>query len=191
MYSFKVTVSGLETIDIDVQKETANIEKKIPSALRVVGAEMIANLQEHIKNDWYSQYKPKKYKRRTDDPSLGTPIGSEEYMDAQVENNTLTFTYEPRGEHKYKGWHNRDNDDLINFLQVGTEYMPPRPFWNNFVQDQRDSGIMNAFSQGMRPYNVIREGIGIDVLFDIGESELNEESYVVSSSDDDSDELPF
>ena len=76
-------------------------------------------------------------------------------------------------------------------MQVGTEYMPPRPFWNNFVQDQRDGGIMNAFSQGMRPYNVIREGIGIDVLFDIGESELNEESYVDSSGDDDSDELPF
>lgn len=192
MSFFSVAISGLESIDEDFQAEEKKIERQIPSALHFVGSEMIVNLKKHIYEDWYKKYTPKVYERRTDDPSLGQGLRSLDYMDVQVSGKDLLFTYEPSGEHAEEIWHTRDGDDLITFLQVGTDYMPPRPFWNNFVGEQRDGGIMEAFMRGMKPYVVIPEGHGKDVVFDGGESELDAaEPSLTFFGNDTEEELPF
>ena len=194
MSFFKVTVSGLETIDEDFELESRKIEKAFPQALQYVGSEMIVSLQKHIFEDWYKQYTPKVYERRTDNISLGTPLGAEANMDVQVNNNTLDFTYEPTGEHANETYHTRDGDTLIEFLQVGAEGIPPRPFWNQFVEEQANSGIIDAFIKRMSPFaTVIPEGVGKDVVFDGGESMLQGgmASNFDNTSDDSDDELPF
>lgn len=161
MSIFNVTISGLDTLEKDFADEIFKIEKKIPDALQTVGDQMIANLQTHITNEWYHGYKPKAYKRRSDDSSLGTPLGSEDYMDAKViGGNTLDFVYLPKGDHKNKAWHRRDDDELIESIQTGSLKgdPPPRNFWNSFLYDQERVGIINAFISGMAPdYVVIPE----------------------------------
>ena len=183
MFFLKFTVSGLETIDEDFNSEMKKIQGGIPQALQYVGSEMIVNLQKHIFKDWYKKYKPAEYQRRTDDISLGTPLGGEANMDVSVNKDKLEFTYEPTGEHANEIWNTREGDDLIEFLQVGWDGIPARPVWNNFVREQLNEGIMKSFIKGMSPYvKVIPEGIEKDVVFDENESMLEENSSM---------ELPF
>ena len=193
MSFFKVTITGLDTIDEDFELESRKIEKAFPHALHYVGSEMIANLRKHIFEDWYQQYTPTLYQRRTDDPSLGQGLMSLDYMDAQIQGSQMQFIYEPSGDHANAAYHTRDGDKLIEFLQVGAEGIPPRPFWNFFVEEQKNSGIMEAFMRGMKPYEVIPEGGENDVVFEGNESMLQAGIGVFQSnhSDFSDDELPF
>ena len=181
MSFFKFYVTGLETIDLDYLKETADIGRYSSSALQTVGAEMIENLQKHIQEDWYGAWKPPKvYERRTDDPSLGTPLGSKENMDASVSGMELDFTYEPNGEHKVAAWSgHRSGDGLINVIQTnsGWTWKPKgagkRPFWNNFVDEEFNGQIMETFITAMSgQYKV--EPDGTDLLGGAQESKLAE-----------------
>ena len=207
MSFFKVTVSGLETIDEDFELESRKIEKAFPQALQYVGSEMIVSLQKHIFEDWYKPWGPPLiYIRRTDNNSLGTPLGSKENMDVFVDNDSLEFTYEPTGDHAVSDWNSVSGDKLIEIIQTNSGWsypvgvdkigrtIMPRPFWNFFVEEQANSGIIDAFIKGMSPFaTVIPEGVGKDVVFDGGESMLQGgmASNFDKNSDDSDDELPF
>lgn len=194
---FNVTVDGLDTIQPEFNALAGEISGKIPAALQYVGAEMKANLQTHIRLDWYDKYSPLAYERRTDNSQLGTPLGADENISVIVSGNTLNFVYLPSGEwHDEKGnddWHVRDYDELIVWLQhnhdavqekekssseekgaskVESFIIPARPFWNYFVREQKEGGIIAAFRKGMKPYAVVSEAGNPDVIFSSNESFL-------------------
>lgn len=153
MSFFNVTVKGLESIDKDFSEQVTHITTKvIPQALTQVGYEMAANLQKHIKNDWYKPWKPKTYPRRTDNPNLGMSIMDKRNMSFGVSNTSLHFFYTPNGEHADKKYHTRDGDELIQSIQEGKLHgnPPPRPFWNNFVDEQINSAISREFGKSIK-----------------------------------------
>ena len=189
-----ISFSGLESIRAEYEIHKSAILSNIPLALGVVGSEMTVGLQRHVMEDWYYVYKPYVYKRRTDDPSLGTPLGDGANISSEVSGHSLTFTYTPTGEHQNGAWSDRHGDELIEWIQEGGTGIPPRPFWNNFLEEQRNGEIMNAFILGMgEKYPVIAEGGDRDLYFDPGESELsaNEGQFHVDFETDTEDDLPF
>ena len=156
------------------------VNKKIPLALERVGAEMQASLTKHLWNDWYSMYTPKEYLRRTDHPSLGTSILHANTMDIHVNGNSLEFTYTPIGEYpEAPEWHTNDGDRLIESIQTGKLWgnPPPRPFWNNFVNEMAHGDIVNALADAL-PYKI--EGLP---------KTINLNSYLLDAST--YEELPF
>lgn len=194
MSFFNVTIEGVESIQQDLNNEATQIYQAIPTALHQVGSDMIATLQKHIEEVWYYDhgFYPKEYKRRTDNPSLGTPLGSEKNMAYSVSGTSLDFTYMPTGEHKDKAWHDRDGDDLIVSIHLGKLLgdPPPRPFWNSFVNDEEHNGVINSFAKGMKPkYDVIADGK--DVIGIVNESALEGEIPLIILSDDEDDDLPM
>lgn len=180
MIGLKFTVSGEETIYQDINGEMQGIYKASGGALQDVGVQMIRNLQGHIYRDWYLQYDPIEYERRTDKPYYGTPLGSEKNMDVSVDGLSLLFSYHPTGEHKVREWSNhRWGDELIRTIQTNKRWtwLPhcdPRPFWDNFVEEQENSGIIESFIFGMqtRGYTVIPDGGKNDVAFGANESKI-------------------
>ena len=193
MSFFNVTISGLESIQEDVNAEIQTIWTKVPKALNNVGREMIVNLQKHIENEWYYGYSPKGYKRRTDDSSLGTPLGSADYMDYSANGGQFEFTYVPKGDHENSLWHTRDGDDLTESIQTGELKgdPPPRPFWNSFLFEQEQSGIINAFAEGMLPdYKVVSDGndvVGVESESALASGIADYHNY---GDDDDTEFLP-
>lgn len=190
MSFFNVTVTGLGTIDSDVTAEIKDISAKIPPALQYIGSEMTANLQKHIKEDWYTPWRPDAYERRTDNPSLGTPLGSTENMHIAVAGPThdqrLTFTYLPTGEHAEEKWHQRDGDELIKWIQHGAGDIPARPFWNNFVSEQEHAVITNL-EHAMRPYKMLNT----DTRLDLSDSYVEGQIFMFGNglSSDDLDDV--
>lgn len=185
-FEFTVTEIGLQE---DVDKALSDIDSAIAPALGDVGNGMIENLQRHIQEDWYEPWGPPKiYQRRTDNPSLGTPLGSPANMDVSVSGRSLTFSYDPTGEHENPDWSTVNGDVLIRIIQEddGWKYPPsvdqkgrmifPRPFWDNFVREQEAHGIMDRFTAAMRnakdPFVVVPEGGAMDV-FGMDESLLS------------------
>lgn len=171
---FNVRVSGLESIDADFQKELQTIDNLIPFALQAVASEMKNSLQTHLMNDWYLAWgSPQVYERRTDFGGEG--LMSPNYVDVSVTGKTLSFEYKPSGSHWVSKWHTVDGDDLINIIQKnsGWKYpvsldtqdrmIMPRPFWNNFVDEMANSGIMDAFRKGMSPYVIIPSGNDVEL----------------------------
>lgn len=156
----KVSVEVEQSLDDDFQREVGDIRAHFPNALHFIASEMKANLQEHLQSDWYSAYKPKKYQRRTDNTSLGTPLGDEtkNMSDEYPTKDSLEFRYYPTGEHARTLWHQRDGDNLIKWIQTDHNNIPARLFWDNFVDEQKQHGIIDAFVTGMKPFVVIPEG---------------------------------
>ncbi len=146
---FKCTITDDNSLNCECETVIGKIQKQIPYALETVGSEMIVDLQKHITQDWYVQYKPKIYKRRTDAAYLGKSLANKDNMNVIVKNNNLEFSYNPTGEHKKEEWHKRDGEELISFIESGDKNIPPRPFWNNFVNEQIHSQIINSFFRGM------------------------------------------
>ena len=110
----KVTVQGLEELDEELDGEVDKIQKQIPSALQLVGTEMINSLRESIVKNVYERYTPREYIRRTDGDAY-PPLESTDYMEYSVRGNTLEFGYFPSGEHENAEWYIRDGDDLIKW----------------------------------------------------------------------------
>lgn len=168
---------GIVGLDTEIDKQIAKIENNIPIALEGVGSEMIRDLQEHIQQDWYKPWQPKVYKRRTDNPSLGTPLGSVENISVSVKGKVLDFDYTPTGEYKGTGFEEeRNGDELITSLQTGKGLwgnLEPRPFWNYFVEEQKNEKIMQSFINSFpKEYKVIADNPEKDLVFDSGESLL-------------------
>lgn len=182
-----VSVKIDQSLENDLQKEVGEIRAHFPKALKNVASEMTVNLQEHIQHDWYEPWgKPKQYKRRTDDSSLGTPLGSAENMHFEINGGALDFLYTPSGEHEKDKWSTTGGDDLIRIIQGNTGWKYPpgedkqgrnimkRPFWDNFVDDQVHHGIIDAFIAGMpKKYKIMVEGGESDVMLD-GNEKLGE-----------------
>ena len=168
-------IIGLEE---DFGKEVNSIKKEVNYALTQTGVELAHDLQSTLNREWYNKYKPKVYKRRTDDPSLGTPIGSDENFDETYTDPTkqmLYFAYNPTGRHIKPAWSERNGDSLIAWIQNEHNYanketgeidftIPARPFWNIFVREQENGGLMEKFIKAMSPkYTVIEDRDKIDL----------------------------
>ena len=79
-----------------------------------------------------------------------------------------------------------DSDDLIEIIQTnsGWKYEPskdksgreimPRPFWNNFVEEQRNGALINSFARGFggSGFDIELEGGVLDLDFPADESML-------------------
>lgn len=185
---FKVTVSGFETVENDLEKEQKQIEKASVEGLRMVESQFYADLERHIQKDWYEAWgEPKQYERRTDDPSLGPPLGDFSNMNSEIKGLTLTFDYFPSGKHSNGEWNNHNGDEIIKIIQMneGWSYpvnedrqkrmIMPRPFWNNFVEEEFNGQAFAVFDYGFsgRGYDLIPEGVGKDLEYTSGESLLD------------------
>lgn len=169
MSFFKFSISDIEGIETDIETETAEINKRSEKALDFVGSEMIVNLQKHIHDDWYVMDKPYWYKRRTDNNSLGTPLGSDKNFTVSRNGLQLSFRYNPTGEHKNEMWNNKHKgDSLIWWVQE----VKGNPFWDNFVDEQKNGGIISNFARAMSPTYLVTSENGNDVEFSNGESEV-------------------
>ena len=62
MSLLKVEVTGLDSLDKDFEKHKKAIKKQIPTALGIVGAEMVNDLQAIIEGYFYKSYSPKHYR---------------------------------------------------------------------------------------------------------------------------------
>lgn len=182
-------------LDEEVKKEYNKISRKIPKALNVVGSEMIENLTQHLNEDFYAKYQPKVYERKYD-----RGLRNKENMVATVSGKKLQFEYKPYNSNGITAeqiskqnefmqhWlsqgvavgivgEDRIGDELIVWCQkqhkIGESDIPARPFWNNFVEEQKNSGIIDAFTRGMQPYEVIREYGNNDLDFDTNDSLLD------------------
>lgn len=183
MYAtFSVKTEDLQK-ELDAQVKV--VRKQIPQALQIVGAEMRDNLLTHLSMDWYSAYKPRAYKRRTDNPDLGTAITDTSVMNIGVKGTRLAFNYEPTGETEQSvSFGIRNGDALIEWIQSEhvfshkkkrkrgrpkknapkDEYedivIPARPFWNRFVSDQQNKAADAFFAAMTSPtgeYEIVRE----------------------------------
>lgn len=202
MSLFNVEVAGLDSLDKDLEKHRNAIKKQIPTALGIVGAEMVKDLQAIIEGYFYKKYTPSDYKRTgqmKDDSSMNYfPKG-----------DSLIFTYAP--ETKRDGldeWVQdkpikgtfplpRNPDDLIIWGQYshfeGTDHpIPARPFWNYFLEEQGNEKILDNFARGMLPkYQVIKEE---GEVVDLSDSELPADTTNVApyhSHETSNDDLPF
>ena len=188
---FTVTVIGEETLQADLNEHLLAIKDASRAGLQFLASDMISTLQKHIWNDWHEPWgEPLVYKRRTDaenDPDqgyLGVPLGDTRNMSTEIRDLSLAFVYEPTGRHTTHSWSTVNGDALISIIQrnAGWKYEPgkdkdhrnvmPRPFWNNFVEDEKNGAAFGAFEYGFsgRGYDLIREGN--DVVFDGNESML-------------------
>ena len=174
------------------EEEYKKISAQIPIGLKFVGAEMAANLKKHIQEDVYDAYKkPKIYRRRKDNPQFGIALDNDKNMAIEVEKNVLVFSYLPDGtytalfkdieteEESKKFGHDRNapvkpfpvhGDALIKRIQNATydwkvKDIPKRRFLDNFVDEQRHSGILNAFLQAFIKYDAY-DTKDNDVVFD-------------------------
>lgn len=154
------------SVSKDLDLESHKINDMCWWALENVGSTMRESLKQHIHSDWYVKWgEPKVYKRRTDNPSLGTPLGSDENIITVVDprTRTLTFGYRPKGEHQDAGWYSYDGDAIISMIEEGKSsplwmFEPgedqhqreimPRPFWSNFLNEMQNGKIMEAFTEG-------------------------------------------
>lgn len=164
----KVTVSGIKEANDELQGQINGVQKKIPSALGLVATEMISSLRDSINENVYDRYEPKKYIRRTEGGRF-PPLESKDYMEYSTSGSTLQFGYFPSGEHEIKGWHERDKDDLIKWLQESHGRIPARPFWEIFLA-QQETECLTAFAEGMKPYEVsVSNGERVDLsVFSMG-----------------------
>ena len=176
-----VVTAQIEGLDNDVRELETEVNAQIPKALNYVGSEMTANLQEHVRTDWYEPWgAPKVYKRRTDYGG-GTPLGDASNMDIVVRDTELEFVYLPTGEHSQSHWDERDGDTLIQVIQTNSGWsfpvsedkqgrmIMPRPFWDNFV-DEQEGQVVDSFIQGMERDDIVKEAR--DRRIDLSDSKI-------------------
>lgn len=160
--NFRVVASGLESLQKEVDEQfMARVDKAVEAGLKHVASDMKANLQEHIQHDVYDKYTPTDYIRREYNGGMIDP----QFIDYAIQNNVLTFDYEPptspsnwkRANH---WWDYDDNDDMIRAIQSGRRYptatpdAEARPFWSNFVKEQFADGKAEAsFVSGINAYD--------------------------------------
>lgn len=189
LLKFTAKITGLDT---DLRIENDKIKAKAADALVQVSGEMVDSLKDHLYNDWYLAYTPKDYLRRTDFVQFGVPIGGDENLDISVDRSSpkLDFYFEPSLMHKIFSPWSDGSDGMIEWIQHEHRYgevhrgwkiikeakiiIPARPFWNNFVREQQNGGIMSSFVQHMAPqYKVVAKAN--DKIVDLTESLLKEE----------------
>lgn len=202
MSFFNVKVEGLDSLDKDFEEHKKAIEKQIPTALGIVGAEMEKDLQAIIEGYFYKSYTPRHYQRSGE-------MKDSSAMNYAPKGNELTFTYEPETGHSgLDEWVQdkptsgkfslpRHPDDLIIWGQYshfdGTDHeIPARPFWNYFLETQGNEKILDNFARGMLPkYQVVKEQ---GEVVNLSDAELPADTVNVaaySSASAGNDDLPF
>ena len=228
---FDVKITGEETLTTDLNSFLLTLRPPIKSGLNSVADGFVQNLNKHIQDDVYSEYKPKNYPRRPENESLLSP----NYKEIKINDFSMSFQYEPKGFHKGKKkdvlgaewddmihkWvildketgatkdiidnpndplkpHPVHGDRLIQRIQTGEGYdwqppkgedsFPARPFWNNFVEEQKSGAAMDSFAYGFgsNVVDLIREGGDRDIQW--GDNEGMLEAGIV---DDEQYELPW
>lgn len=147
---FRVEVSGLDSLDKDYEEQLQTIDKAIPAGLSVVGNEMAAALQRHVKNDVYAAYKPKSYKRTGE-------MGDISNMTSTIDKSSNTLAFEYRFGTESARPYFKDSDQVIAAVQdsdylwnVGNREIPERPFWDNFFNELfSDNRVDEYFASGM------------------------------------------
>ena len=199
MFDFKLT--GADSVSKEYRWWQRQVNKAAQYGLTAVGSEMTKQLQKHIQTDVYNAYAPQSYMRRIDYGG-GTPIISAKNMDLQLSKMSLTFSYEPSGRNtRYPNSKFVDGDDLINAIEnsdytwKGTEHIPERHFWNNFVDDmvgasgQAEKIFVKGMNTAQPDLQVKADGnMNTDGNETIFPQQLKIQGTDNSSSDDD---LPF
>lgn len=147
---FKVEVSGIDSLDKDYEEQLQTIDKAIPAGLSVVGNEMAAALQRHVKNDVYAAYKPKSYKRTGE-------MGDISNMTSTIDKTSNTLAFEYRFGTESARPYFKDSDQVIAAIQdsdylwnVSNRDIPKRPFWDNFFNELfSDNRVDEYFARGM------------------------------------------
>lgn len=179
-FKFSVSAEGLES---EISSALGDVEKKIPGALQFVGAEMQDALVRHLREDWYEAWgAPQVYERDTDkNPAKG--LMSKNRMRVEVNGGNLLFDYVDAKRRSDGSW--TDEDEVIKIIgsNSGWEFQPkkdklgrtiiPRPFWNNFVEEMKNEGIINALVSGMKQQGETVQKDGKDVEFGANESLVN------------------
>lgn len=160
----KAEIIGLQE---ELEKETKRIEKQVPTALMIAGAEMENALNRNLWAIWYEGYKPARYPRRTDNSSLGTPIVSEDYVDYFISGkNRLEFHFNPEWEHKtWEQW-SFTPDEGIEWIQREHGDIPARPFWNVFLREQSQGQFIDNFIKAMGRTDIIADEKDRNIDFD-------------------------
>ena len=136
MFTFKLT--GADSISKEYKAFNTNVYKATQAGLTAVGSELTKQLQRHIQQDVYAAYTPSSYIRR------GTNGGiiDSKYIKTSQRLMSVELSYEPSGYNpRYPTSKYVDGDKLINAIEnsdytwVGTENIPERHFWNNFVDE--------------------------------------------------------
>lgn len=179
---FKATITGLDGIRKDVYRVKKSLKQPINNGLTMMGDAMVAPLQRHIEEDWYDKYVPVEYKRRTDHPEFGRPMGDSANMQTTVQDGALLFDYSPLTEHRYReDWDDHDPDLLIYRIQNNDKWKwqprcKERPFWRNFVDELQNSNTLSyAFRAGfgdVENVKLVFEGKGKDIVFEPNEGEI-------------------
>ena len=154
----KVTISGLETIDDDINAFMPRVDKATTAGLKAVASDMKANLKKHIQEDVYDAYSPVKYIRRHESGGMI----SDNTMSYAIGRSSLIFEYAHPTSPSYwksgvKHWYDYDDgDDAIKAIQSGEGYPTAtpdageRPFWSNFIKEFFEGGMAEvSFVAGM------------------------------------------
>lgn len=157
--TFEVTEE--ESLDADMRAIMNELIGASVYALEKVEEVTTETLRKHINSDVYPKYPPRVYKRRSEDPSLGTPLNDMQKNVTQFKpfggrTSDTSFavtggiSYDPTGEHQVLRWHDADENELIgrieNFRPPYNWYpkdpppIPERPFWQNTVGEMTDGG---------------------------------------------------
>lgn len=204
MSFFNIEVTGIDSLDKDFEKHKKAIEKQIPTALGIVGSEMVKDLQAIIEGYFYKSYTPRHYQR-------SGAMKDDSAFDYLADENELLFLYEPDTSHNgLDAWVQdkptdgefslpRHPDDLIVWGQHshfdGTDHeIQARPFWNLFLEQQGNEKILDNFARGMLPHYTVVKETGETV--DLSDSDLpadteNIAPYDANTTNTDDDELPF
>ena len=136
MFTFKLT--GADSISKEYKAFNTNVFKATQAGLTAVGSELTKQLQRHIQQDVYSAYTPSSYIRR----GANGGIIDSKYMKTSQRQMSVELNYEPHGYNpRYPTSAYVDGDKLINAIENseytwgGTDNIPERHFWNNFVDE--------------------------------------------------------
>ena len=158
-------ISGLETIDKDMEKINERVNTAVKKAMPTLYTKMKDLLRIHIKSDVYETYTPKAYPRRSEFPKFGTPLSDIDANSIPIhgDDTTTGFIYIPTGEHRGKkadllGEYKEPGSDapiipnpangqeLVERIETGKgydyagehangAYLRPRPFFENFKKE--------------------------------------------------------
>ena len=192
-------MTGTASIDKDYKAFNAKVYHALQAGLTAVGSELTKQLQRHVKADVYEAYTPKAYERRM---TAGGLIDSR-YMRTSQKSMSVELSYVPIGyNHLYPGAY-KNGDDLIdaiensNYTWEGTEGIPERHFWNDYVEEAvgkhgwSEKLLVSAMNRAERDLNVKADGNirkdGNDTLI---ARRLSIDDLIGGSDDNDGD-LPY
>ncbi|MCH5315495.1 MAG: hypothetical protein J1E81_06245 [Eubacterium sp.] len=192
MFKFKLT--GADSISKEYKAFNTKVYFATQAGLTAVGSELTKQLQRHIQQDVYSAYTPSSYIRR------GTNGGiiDSKYMKTSVGKMSVELDYEPKGYNpRYPTSAYVDGDKLINAIEnsnytwEGTDNIPERHFWNNFIDEvvSPHGWVEKLFVRAMNETNsdleVRRDGhISADGNDTVFAQQLSFSNIVSSNGDD-------